>query len=88
MTRNFNDFLNRKHAEYADKFDDSDLSKQFVPYYNNQKRIKVQFYGEEIKTGTVGVTTGWKPTFLLMLRKNSSGSSYLLSDKTIILGEV
>lgn len=68
--------------------DYSNISKQFIPYYENGQRIKVQYtYGKdkEVKSGTVGMTTGWKPVFILMLRSNSTGSSYILTDKEIIL---
>ena len=65
--------------------DYSDISKKFISYYESGDRIKVKFSYGEIKTGTVGMTTGWKPVFLLMLRSNSIGSSYTLSDKDIIL---
>lgn len=33
----------------------------------------------EVKTGTVGVTSGWKPVFLLMARRNCIGSSTVLT---------
>lgn len=65
--------------------DYSDISKQFIPYYENKTRIKVQFSYGGIKTGIVGKTTGWKPVFILMLRSNSRGSSYILTDKEIII---
>lgn len=84
-TRNYKDFINRKKKQYGDKFDDSDLSKQFIPYFENQKRIEVDLYGEDKKRGRVGVTTGWKPVFLLMLSTRSTGSAILLSDKDKII---
>jgi len=65
--------------------DYSQISQQFVPFYENGKRIKVKFSYGEIKSGTVGMTSGWKPVFILMLRSNSIGSSYILADKEIIL---
>ena len=65
--------------------DYSDIAKQFIPYFESKKRIKVKFHYGEIKSGTVGMTSGWKPVFLLMLRSNSTGSSYTLSDKDEIL---
>jgi len=68
--------------------DYSNISEQFIPYYKNKQRIKVQYtYGKEkeVKSGTVGITTGWKPVFILMLRSNSTGSSYILTDKEQIL---
>ncbi len=65
--------------------DYSSIAKKFIPYYENKQRIKVEFSHGEIKSGTISMTTGWKPVFILMLRKNSTGSSYTLSDKDIIL---
>jgi hypothetical protein len=68
--------------------DYSNISKQFIPYYENCQRIKVQYtYGKEkeVKSGTVEMTTGWKPVFILMLKSNSTGSSYILTDKEKII---
>jgi hypothetical protein len=77
MRRTYNQYTANKRAEYGDKFDPSDLNPAFIPALESGQRIEVKIYGE-IKRGTVGVTTGWKPSFLLMLRSNSRGSSYLL----------
>jgi hypothetical protein len=82
---NLSEYLNRKKIEFGDKFDDSDLSKQFGSYLHTDKRIKVKFSYGEVKTGRVGVTTGWKPSFILLLRSNSRGSSWLLSDEDMIV---
>jgi len=84
MTTKFELYIQRKVKECGPKFDQSDLSKQFIPHYNSGRRIEVNTAGE-IKRGTIGVTTGWRPCFLLMLRSNSTGSSYTLSDKDVIL---
>ena len=70
--------------------DYSNIAQKFAPYYYKEQRIKVGFtdaHGKvyETKTGTVGMTTGWKPSLLLMLRRDSVGSSYILSDKDILL---
>ena len=82
---NYREYLDRKHAEHGDRFDTSELSLQFVPYFENRQRIKIKNRWGEVLTGTVGVTTGWKPSFLLMRRKNQTGSSILLSDLDILL---
>ena len=82
--RNYNEFLERKKKEYGDKFNPSNLNPNFIQFYNNGARIEVDF-GYETKRGTIGVTTGWKPCFLLMLTKRSTGSSYTISDKDKIL---
>lgn len=81
---NFKSYLDRKKSQFGDKFDTSNLNAQFIPFFENGKRIEVDF-GYEKKRGTIGVTTGWKPSFLLMLRKNSTGSSYLIgkNDKIV-----
>lgn len=81
--RNFNDYISRKRAEYGDKFDSSDLAPQFVSAYETGRKIAVkdQYARGGRAWGTVGVTTGWRPVFLLMRRSNAIGSSYLLNDK-------
>jgi hypothetical protein len=85
MKRNFREFIDKKAREYGDKFDVSYLSHEFVPYYENGKRITVQFSSGEVKRGTVGVTTGWKPVFLLMLRRNSVGSEWTLGENDHVI---
>jgi hypothetical protein len=87
-SRSFADFIQKKKTEFKDKFDDSGLAKKFIPYYENQNRIEVDVHGEGLKRGRVGVTTGWKPAFLLVLTSRSMGSSITLSDKDKIVREV
>lgn len=77
--RNFKDYLEQKQREYGTKFDASDLDSRFVRSFETGGRIRVKFYGEFVKTGTVGITTGWKPVFLLMLTSRSVGSSHILN---------
>lgn len=84
----YQNYLNRKYNQYGDKFTDSELSKQFIPYFESGQRIIVKNRWGETMRGYVGVTTGWKPSFLLMLRSNSIGSSILLSDEDSIVGTV
>jgi len=81
----FHELLERKKEEYGDKFNDKDLAKKFISYYNNGYKIKVKF-GDEIITGRVGITTGWKPVFLLIRTERSIGSSYTLSNRDKIIG--
>lgn len=44
-------------------------------------------YGDEVveRTGTVGITTGWHPAFLLMSRSSAMGSSDVLSARDVIV---
>lgn len=81
---NFQDYLSRKRHEYGEKFDVSHLDDRFVRYFQTGERIKVEIYGE-VKHGTVGVTTGWRPAFLLMARSNCIGSTEILDAKARIL---
>jgi hypothetical protein len=58
------------------------LAPQFAAYLGTDQRIRVQTTypnGETwTRTGTVGVTTGWRPAFLLMRRRTDHGSSDVL----------
>jgi hypothetical protein len=81
---NFTDLVNRRTAQYGDKFDVSDLDKRFIAFYQNGQRIKVETCGM-VMTGTVGVTTGWKPAFLLMRTSRSMGSSWILGTESKLL---
>ncbi len=73
------EYLEKKQREYGDRFNARDLDKRFIPAFESGERIRVKFYGETVKTGTVGVTTGWKPVFLLMLSRRHHGSRWLLT---------
>lgn len=95
MNITFEQFIERKRREYGDKFDPSDLAQSFVPYFNSGDRIKVDFlgrdeeskpvYGHTVLTGVVGVTTGYKPVFLLMRTTRSLGSSLVLTPQDRII---
>ena len=86
LTRSYKELLERREKEHGKKFDSSELAKQFIPYYENGQRIKVQMHGmSEQLTGTIGVTTGWKPAFLLMRSSRSTGSTWTLSKKDKII---
>jgi hypothetical protein len=81
----YSELVSRKRREFGDKFDDSDLDPTFRPYFESGDRIRVVTkYGNapdaEVweRTGCVSVTTGPRPAFLLMARRDCSGSSDLL----------
>ena len=50
IMRNYQETIKRHTAEHGDKFSASDLSRQFIPYYENGARIKVESFGD-ILTG-------------------------------------
>lgn len=82
--KNYQDYLERKTKEHGSKFDNSNLNKNFIKYYENNYRIEVDF-GYEVKRGRLGITTGWKPSFLLMLTTRSVGSSHLINKDCKVL---
>ncbi len=83
----FSQYVLKKLREHGNKFSMADLDMRFVPYFESEYRIKVKpKYGDEI-TGTVGVTGGWRPSFLLLRRSNAIGSSNLLGSGDEIIGE-
>jgi hypothetical protein len=84
VRRSYKDYVSRKKAEYGDKFDESDLDPRFIPFYESGERIKIDDFGRTIG-GTVGITTGWKPVFLLMRTSRSTGSSDILDKSTKIV---
>lgn len=88
MTK-YEEYIARKRKQYGDQFSDASLAPQFVPYFNSGQRIEVVTRypsgEEERRRGTVGVTTGWVPAFLLMHRSNQVGSSDVLSAKDEIV---
>jgi hypothetical protein len=81
----FDDYLARKRHQHGDRFDDSALDRRFVGAFNTGARVKVTIHGETL-TGTVGVSTGWRPVFLLMRTSRSLGSSAVLDASAEIVG--
>jgi hypothetical protein len=84
----YQQFTERKQREYSEKFDPSELAPQFVPHYNTGQRVIILTKYGETKRGYIGVTTGWKPCFLLMNNTRSIGSSETLSAADQIIGTV
>jgi hypothetical protein len=85
MITRLESYLQRCRDRWGDKFDASGLAHSFAGHYNTGDRIEVQFEYGEVKRGTVAATTGWRPSFMLMLTKRSSGSIWLLSDRDKVL---
>jgi hypothetical protein len=83
----YTQYLSDKFNKFGLLFNDCFLSQQFVPYFESGQRIIVQTRWETVR-GYVGVTTGYKPSFLLLPRKDSISSPILLSDEDKIIGTV
>jgi len=84
MTK-YTEYILRKKSEFGSKFDSSELNKRFIKHFNSGKRIGVKFNYGETKRGTIGVTTGWKPVFILMLTSRSMGSSHTIGKKDKVI---
>jgi len=76
--------IKRAQGRHGDKFDASDLVPAFVRYFNSGERIEVTD-GDYVRRGRVGVTTGWRPAFLLVHRTSDHGSSDVLSDRDRVI---
>lgn len=74
----YDQLLARGVARHGDRFDPGDLAAGFVRYYGTGERVRVTDGHGYTRTGTVGVTTGWRPAFLLMHRRSDVGSSDVL----------
>jgi len=86
--RSYEALCNRRRSQYGQQFSAESLAPQFVRFYETGQRIIVETkYGETLR-GYVGVTTGWKPCFLLMHNTRSISSSNTLSADDKIIGTV
>ena len=67
------------------RWTDEELPAKLVPHFRSGVRIRVA-NGEYVRTGKVGITTGWRPAFLLMHRSSDTGSSDVLNERDQITG--
>lgn len=74
----------RARAKWGDKLDLSGLPDKWRPYLNGP-RIEVALDGEGVTRGRVGITTGWRPVFLLVRRRSDRGSSIILVESDELL---
>lgn len=76
------------------ELDNSNLYERFTPYYETKERIEIEFEngwgmafgqlgcktdGKRVRC-YVGKSTGWKPIYLMILNRNSSGGIGLPND--------
>lgn len=86
MSTKFEDCVTRGRRAHGSKFTTKTLDKRFIDYFNSGVRIRVDFGDGLVQQGTVGVTGGWRPVFLLMLRSDSIGSTWTLGKNDTIVG--
>lgn len=80
MTR-YEETLLRKRSQFGDKFDCSELaavSPAIREAYNSRHRTRIQFPDNSTADGYVGITTGWRPAFILLYNKRSISSAIVL----------
>lgn len=82
--RDYREMIARRKAEFGERFSPCYLDPRFVPFFESGQRIKVSMSGTEM-TGTVGVTTGWQPAFLLMRSARAISSPWPLGPADKIL---
>jgi len=80
--RKFEEYCERLRAQHGEKFTRDGLATKFAPFFG--QRIEVRFNCGTVKRGFVTGTTGWRPSLMLLLRRNSSGSSWLLGTEDTI----
>ena len=91
MYNNFNSFIERANLTHGDKFDDSVIMSadpRARLYFNGPRVLIETVYSSGTvfrRAGRVSVTTGWRPSLMLMHRSNAIGSGDLLgsNDKVI-----
>jgi len=93
MYRSFKQYLADKEREYGSMFDPSQLVTTFVPHFESGQRIIVVTEWDDgqksdERRGYVGITTGWRPAFLLVNNTRSMGSSDVLGPNDRIVGTV
>ena len=74
---NYKKLVERWRRKWGEKFSESNLNPGFIKFYESGERIEVDF-GYEKKRGRVGVSVGWWPVFILILRVNSAGSCHVI----------
>ena len=82
-TNRFNAYRDRLSELHGEKFSDAHLSAKFAPYFG--QRIEVRFSCGTVKRGFVNGSRGWRPSLMLLLRRDSTASSWLLNDKDELL---
>ena len=83
MKKHYDEYLVEKQHEYGEKFDPSNLDARFVPFFESGQRIEVTYAWGETRRGYVGVTTGWRPAWLLIHNTRSMGSAYTLDSDVV-----
>lgn len=60
--------------------DYSGLSERLTPYYESRERIEITYANGERIRCRVGMTTGWKPAYIAILRRDSVGGFIIATE--------
>ena len=85
-------FTKKEFHSSGNKMDYSEIDERFIPYYESGERVEVEWkegmedfggYGARTEGRKarfyVGISTGWRPVFLQIYRKDSMGGQHILS---------
>lgn len=78
----FEVWFDEQSKMWGQGWDPSGLDTRFLEYFESGKRIAVRWLGDW-KRGVVGVTTGRKPIFILLPRRDSKYSGITLTANTV-----
>jgi hypothetical protein len=76
--KRYADVVDRGAAKYGERFDESGLIKEFRRYYESGRQVQVRFAGGPTLTGTIGISAGAAPTFMLMPLSGSAWSADMI----------
>lgn len=74
----FNAYVASVRETHGDNFSDVALAPKFREYFGHRIEVRTR-HGETIR-GWLSGTNGWTPSFMLLKRRDSSGSSQLIGD--------
>lgn len=82
----YRDAIERARRRHGARLDTAELdaASQFKRWHHGTRvRVETRYPSGEtfVRTGTVSMTTGWRPAFLLMHRSNAHGSWDVLSER-------
>ena len=84
--RQYLNYVSRLRAKHGDKFSDGDLAPQFAEHFGQRVEVRYDYpSGSITKRGWVTGTSGWRPSLMILLRRNSHGSSWLVSNKDTLV---
>ena len=77
-------WIDDKKLRWRESFVPPEGSETLARYCGSEQRVEVDNDGHIVR-GFVGITTGWKPSFILLRTKRSIGSWILLGANTKVL---